>query len=322
MQETPLLITRILEYGTTVHGSGEVVTWSPEVPRRSSYAQVGADCRRLTNALRRLGVDGDQRVGSFMWNNEEHLELYLAVPSMGAILHTINIRLFPQQMIYVINHAQDEIIVVDASIAGPFAPLLAHLPTVRHVIVNGTVTDQVRAALAAGGVPVHDYRTLLDAESDEFDWPLVDETSAAAMCYTSGTTGNPKGVVYSHRSTWLHSVATCMGNIFGLTERDRALPVVPMFHANAWGMPYGALLSGASLIMPDRYLQAEPLVSMIESERVTNGGAVPTIWAEVLRHLDEHPEVDVSSIRTVVVGGAACPPALMRACEERHHLHV
>ncbi|HEX2809658.1 MAG TPA: AMP-binding protein, partial [Kineosporiaceae bacterium] len=235
MQETPLLITRILEYGTTVHGSQEVVTWTPDGPRRSSYAQVGADCRRLANALRRLGVDGDQRVGSFMWNNEEHLELYLAVPSMGAILHTINIRLFPQQMIYVINHAEDEIIVVDASIAAPFAALLSHLKTIRHVIVNGAVTDQVRAALGATGLPVHDYRTLLDAESDEFEWPQLEETSAVAMCYTSGTTGNPKGVVYSHRSTFLHAMSESLPNAFDIHQGDRMLAVVPMFHANAWG---------------------------------------------------------------------------------------
>jgi fatty-acyl-CoA synthase len=322
MLPVPLLITRILEYGTTVHGRAEVVTWSPEGPRRSSYAEVGADCRRLARALRRLGVDGDQRVGTFMWNNEEHLELYLAVPSMGAVLHTINIRLFPQQLVYVVQHAADDVIVVDNSLAAPFAALLPHLTTVRHVVVNGPVPDDVRAALGATGLPVHDYRALLDAEPDEFEWPVLDENDAVGMCYTSGTTGNPKGVAYSHRSTYLHAMSLALPDAFDVRPGDRLLAVVPMFHANAWGMPYGALLGGASLIMPDRYLQADPLLRMVESERITGAGAVPTIWADVLRRLDEGPAVDVSSLRHVVVGGSACPPTLMRAFEERHGVVV
>jgi fatty-acyl-CoA synthase len=322
MQEIPLLITRILEYGSTVHGTQEVVTWTGQEPRRSSYADVGADCRRLANALRRLGVDGDQRIGSFMWNNEEHLELYLAVPSMGAVLHTINIRLFPQQMIYVINHAADEIIVVDNSLAAPFAKLLPHLQTVKQIVVNGPVPDDVRTALGATGLPVHDYRALVDAETDDFVWPELDENSGVAMCYTSGTTGNPKGVVYSHRSTFLHAMNMALPGAFDIRIGDRMLAVVPMFHANAWGMPYGAFMNGASLIMPDRFLQAEPLVKMVVTEKVTKAGAVPTIWADVLRHLDENPGADTSSVDTVVVGGSACPPSLMRAFEERHNIHV
>jgi fatty-acyl-CoA synthase len=322
MQQTPLLITQIMRYGTTVNGDQEVVTWTGGVPRRSTYAEVGADCRRLANALRRLGVDSDQRVGSFMWNNEEHLELYLAVPAMGAVLHTINIRLFPQQMIYVINHAADEIVVVDNSIAAPFAKLLPHLKTIRHIVVNGQIEDDVRKALGATGLPVHDYRTLLDAEDDDFAWPELDENDGVAMCYTSGTTGNPKGVVYSHRSTYLHAMQLCLPGAFDIRPGDRLLSIVPMFHANAWGMPYGALLGGASLIMPDRFLQAAPLVAMLESERVTGAGAVPTIWADVLRHLDENPGADTSTVRVVVVGGSACPPSMMRAFEERHDIHV
>ncbi len=326
MQEQPLLISQILEYGTTVHAAQEVVTWTPDGPRRSTYREVGEDCRRLANALRRLGVVGDERVATFMWNNEEHLELYLTVPSMGAVLHALNIRLFPEQLIYVANHAEDDVVVVDNSLAAPFAKLLPHLKTVRHVIVNGPVPDETREALGASGCEVHDYRSLLDAEEPEFTWPDLDENLGAAMCYTSGTTGNPKGVVYSHRSNYLHSMQLVMPTALGVRQGDRLLAVVPMFHANAWGLPYGALLSGASMIMPDRFLQAEPLATMIETEKVTGAGAVPTIWADLLRHLDEQEEkgepVDVSSVREVIVGGSACPPALMRAFEERHGIRV
>lgn len=323
MQEIPLLISQVLEYGATIHPRSEVVTWGVDGPRRSSYADLGRDCRRLANALRGLGIDADQRVGTFMWNNEEHFELYLAVPSMGAVLHTVNIRLFPQQMIYVINHADDKVLVVDNSLAEPFSKLLAHLPSVQHVIVNGPIPDAVRAALAGNGArQVHDYRTLLDAQSDQFDWPILDENDGAAMCYTSGTTGNPKGVVYSHRSSVLHSTYVAGNASMRLNQASRALVIVPLFHANAWGVPYAALISGASLIMPDRFLQAEPLVAMIEQEKVTGAGAVPTILNDILAYLDAHPEVDVSTIENVMVGGAACPPALMRGFQDRHNVTV
>jgi fatty-acyl-CoA synthase len=322
MQDVPLLISQILTFGATVHAESEVVTWTGAQPRRSSFADVGRDCARLANALRSLGIDGDQRVATFMWNNEEHLELYLAVPSMGAVLHALNIRLFPEQLIYVANHAQDQVVVVDASLAGPFAGLLPHLPTIRDVVVNGPVPDDVRAALGADGRRVHDYRELLDAQPDTFAWPDLDETTAAAMCYTSGTTGNPRGVVYSHRSNYLHAMQTTMSSAMAMAEGQRMLAIVPLFHANAWGLPYGALLAGTSLVMPDRFLQAEPLAAMIAAERVTHSGAVPTIWAALLAYLDEHPEADVSTLQQAVVGGAACPPGLMRAFEERHGVTV
>src|SRR5680860_919809 len=325
MQDVPLLISGILDYGTTVHASSEVVTWTADGPRRISYGEMGAGCGRLANALRRLGIDSDQRVATFMWNNAEHLELYLTVPSMGAVLHALNIRLFPEQLIYVANHAEDLVVVVDNSLAGPFSKLLPHLTTVRHVIVN-PVPDDVRSALGADGREVHDYRALLDAEEPEFTWPRLDENTGAAMCYTSGTTGNPKGVVYSHRSNYLHSMQLVMPSGLGVSQADRLLAVVPMFHANAWGMPYGALLSGASMIMPDRFLQAEPLAQMIATEKVTAAGAVPTIWTDLLRHLDEQVDagwpVDVSTVRAVIVGGSACPPALMRAFQELSLIHI
>jgi fatty-acyl-CoA synthase len=322
MQETPLLISQILDFAATVHGTREVVSWTDSGPRRSTYAELGADCRRLAKALRRLGIEGDERVGSFMWNNEEHLELYLGVPSMGAVLHTINIRLFPQQMIYVVNHAEDKVIVVDNSLAAPFARLMPHLKTVQHVVVNGPVPSEVREALGAGGVQVHDYRALLDAETPDFVWPEMSENDAVGMCYTSGTTGNPKGVVYSHRSTYLHAMSVILPGAFDIHVGDRLMAIVPMFHANGWGTPYAALLGGASLIMPDRFLQAEPLLQMISTERVTGTGAVPTIWADVLRRLDEGPAVDISTLRCVVVGGSACPPGLMHAFQERHGVTI
>src|SRR4029453_13417327 len=301
MQNVPLLISRILDYGSTVYADSEVITWTAEGPRRSSYGELGRDCRRLANALRRLGVDGDQRVATLMWNNEEHLELYLAVPSMGAVLHTINIRLFPQQMIYVVNHAEDYVVAADNTIADPFSKLLPHMPTVKHVIVNGPVSDEVRAALAgddgSGGVARegHDYRALLDAESDEYTWPLLDENDAAAMCYTSGTTGNPKGVVYSHRSNYIHCLQLGMNLGLNLREGDQVLAIVPLFHANSWGLAYAGLATGASIVMPDRFLQAAPLSQMIQTLGINKAAAVPTIWNDLLHHLDASSDTDISS---------------------------
>ncbi len=321
MQESPLLISRILQSGTSLHADQEVVTWTADGPRRTSYAEVGTQAAQLANALRGLGIDGDQRVATFMWNNAEHLVAYLAVPSMGAVLQALNIRLFPEQIIYVTNHAGSRVIVLDNSLAAPFSKLLPHLSTLRHVIVNGPIPDDVREALAAAPQieGVHDWATLLGAQPTTFDWPVLDETDASSMCYTSGTTGNPKGVVYSHRSNYLHTMQVAMS--MGFDQGDRLLAVVPMFHANAWGLPYAALMAGASLIMPDRFLQAEPLATMIAAEKVTGGGAVPTIWTDLLRYLDEHP-TDTSSLRTVIVGGSACPPSLMRAYDERHNIEV
>jgi len=322
MQESPLLISQILDYGTRFHAASEVVTWSADGARRSTYGEMGRDCKRLANALRALGIDADQRVATFMWNNEEHLELYLTVPSMGAVLHALNIRLFPEQLVYVANHAEDEVVVVDNSLAAPFSRLLPHLKSVRHVVVNGPVPEDVRTALGEGGRTVHDYRQLLDAQPDTFDWPELDENTAAAMCYTSGTTGNPKGVVYSHRSNYLHAMQLSMSSAMAMHQGDRMLAIVPLFHANAWGLPYGAVMAGGNLIMPDRFLQAEPLAAMIQAERVTHSAAVPTIWNDLLHYLDEHPEADVSTLEKAVVGGSACPPALMRAFEERYDVTV
>jgi fatty-acyl-CoA synthase len=317
MQDYPLSIARILRHGTGPHGAAEVVTWTGAEPRRVSHARLGERVARLAHALRELGISGDQRVGTFMWNNAEHLEAYLAVPAMGAVLHTLNIRLFPEQIIYVADHAEDQVILVDGSLVPLFQKVLPSLSTVRHVIVVGPGPELD----APAGVSVHNYEELLEAQPNTFDWPEIDERSAAAMCYTSGTTGNPKGVVYSHRSIWLHSMQVCMTDGMRLSQTDRALTVVPMFHAMSWGLPYAALMVGASMIMPDRFLQPEPLVEMIAAERPTMAAAVPTIWQGVLRHLDSGAP-DISSLREVVVGGSACPPSLMRAFEERYGIRV
>ncbi|MFB4316550.1 long-chain fatty acid--CoA ligase [Actinomadura sp. 21ATH] len=312
MQDFPLTITSIMRYGTKVSGGAEVVTWTGDGTRRRSYAELGERAARLAGALRGLGVDGDQRVATFMWNNAEHLEAYLAVPSMGAVLHTLNLRLFPDQLVYIANHAEDRIVIVDGSLIPLLAPVLDQFKTVRHVVVVG---EGDTAPLESAGKELHSYEELLAAAPAEFDWPEIDERSAAAMCYTSGTTGNPKGVVYSHRSAYLHSMAISTGNALGLNAEDRVLPVVPMFHANAWGMPYAAVMAGASLVMPDRFLQAEPLARLIEAERPTIAGAVPTIWADLLRYVKEHG-ADLSSLRLVPCGGSAVPAALMRGFDE------
>ena len=312
MQDFPLTITTIMRYGADAFGDVEVSTWTGDGSRRRGYAEIGERAARLAGALRGLGVDGDQRVATFMWNNTEHLEAYLAVPSMGAVLHTLNLRLFPDQLVYIANHAEDYVVIVDGSLIPLLAGVLPQLKTVRHVIVVG---EGDTSPLDGAGKELHSYEDLLAAAPPTFDWPEIDERSAAAMCYTSGTTGNPKGVVYSHRSAYLHSMAASTGNAIGLNASDRVLPVVPMFHANAWGLPYAAVMAGAALIMPDRFLQAEPLVRLIETERPTVAGAVPTIWADVLRHTKEHGS-DLSSLRLVPCGGSAVPEALMRGFDE------
>lgn len=315
MMDLPLQISRLLEHGATVHGASEVVTWQGDAARRMSYAELGGVAARLAHALHDdLGVRGDQRVATFMWNNGEHLAAYLAVPSMGAVLHTLNLRLFPEQLAYIANHAGDRVILVDSTLVPLLARVLPELTTVEHVVIVGG-GDPAPFAVATH-VRVHSWEALLDGKPTTYAWPVLDERDAAALCYTSGTTGNPRGVAYSHRSIWLHSMQVCMSEGFALSPYTRDLVIVPMFHAMAWGLPYAALMSGASLLMPDRFLQAAPLAAMIEAERPTMAAAVPTIWNDLLVHLEEHP-TDISSLTEVVVGGSACPPALMRAFAER-----
>jgi fatty-acyl-CoA synthase len=318
MMDAPLTVSAIRRYGSVAYPAREVVTCTPAGTRRRSYREVGARCAQLANALRSLGVDGDQRVATLMWNNAEHLEAYLTIPSMGAVLHTLNLRLDPEVIGYIATHAGDDVVIADSNLVPLLVGVLPHAPSIRHIIISSP--ESVTAApppseLTADGRQVHSYEDLLAAQRDSFDWPELDERSAAAMCYTSGTTGRPKGVVYSHRSMHLHSMAVAMGNVFGLSDTDKVLPVVPMFHANAWGLPYAAFLAGADLIMPDRFLQPAPLVALIEAERPTLAGAVPTIFSGLLQHVRAHGG-DLSSLRLVPCGGSAVPHALIEAYEK------
>jgi len=323
MQDAQLTIGSVLRHGTAVHGDSEVVTATVDGTRQRTYAEVGGRAARLAHALRDLGIDADQRVATFMWNNVEHLEAYLAIPSMGAVLHTLNIRLFPEQLVYIANHAEDRVVIVDDTLVPLLAQQLPHLDTVTHVLVAGpSAADADLDALRASGKEVLLYEDTLAGRPDTFDWPEMDERDAAAMCYTSGTTGNPKGVVYSHRSAWLHSQAVSTGNAAGLDFHDRVLPIVPMFHANAWGLAYAAIMTGASLCMPDRFLQAEPLVRFIQESRPTVSGAVPTVWNDVLSYLDGHDGVRLDSLRLILCGGSAVPVSLQQGLQDRHGLYV
>jgi fatty-acyl-CoA synthase len=320
MQDFPLTITSILRHGAAVHGDSEVVTFEGEGSRRASFTEVATRMARLANALQALGIEAGDRVGTFGWNTQEHLEAYLAVPCMGAVLHTLNIRLFPEQLTYVVNHAEDRIVLVDDNLIPLLAKVAGDLKTVERFVVIGngdaSVLHEVRP-----DVDIVRYDDLLASAGDQFDWPDLDERSAAAMCYTSGTTGNPKGVVYSHRSNVLHSMAACMTGSMGVSESDRILPIVPMFHANAWGLPYAGWMAGADFVLTGRFLQAEPLCRLIEEERPTFSGAVPTIWADLLRYSEDHP-VDLSSIRMIVCGGSAVPRTLIEGFRRKHGVRI
>ncbi|MFI8234588.1 long-chain fatty acid--CoA ligase [Streptomyces sp. NPDC085900] len=314
MQDVPLLISRILTHGSRVHGTSQVTTWTGEgEPHRRSFAEIGERAAQLAHALRdELGVTGDDRVATLMWNNAEHVEAYFAIPSMGAVLHTLNLRLPPEQLVWIVNHAADKVVVVNGSLLPLLAPLLDKLPTLEHIVVSGPGD---RSVLADASARVHEYEELIADRPRTYDWPELDERTAASMCYTSGTTGDPKGVVYSHRSIYLHSMQVNMTQSMGLTDQDTSLVVVPQFHVNAWGLPHATFMTGVNMLMPDRFLQPAPLAEMIEGEKPTHAAAVPTIWQGLLAELTAKPR-DVSSLVQVTIGGSACPPSLMKAFDE------
>ena len=321
MQDFPLTIGMLFRHGATLHGDSVVVTLEGDHRRSATFREVAARASQLAAGLAQIGVTAGDRVGTFCWNTQEHLEAYLAIPSMGAVLHTLNIRLFPEQLTYVVRHADDRVVIVDDSLIPVLAKVAGDLSNVERYVVVGD-GDCSALAEAAPQAEILRYDELLGG-GDEFAWPDIDERAAAAMCYTSGTTGNPKGVVYTHRSTFLHSLAVCSAGCLGITEDDRVLPVVPMFHANAWGLPYVSWMTGADLLMPGRYLQAEPLAALIAAERATVAGAVPSIWSDLLRFADQHPDsIDFSSLRLVPCGGSAVPQALIEAFQERYGVPI
>ncbi|HEY4700958.1 MAG TPA: AMP-binding protein, partial [Streptosporangiaceae bacterium] len=259
----PLTITTILNHGSRVYGQSECVTWQGDHARHTSYREIEANARRLAQALIRLGVTDGEPVATFCWNNQEHLEAYYAIPCMGAVVHTLNIRLPAHQLTHIVTDAADKIMIVDGSLLPLLGPVAPSLTSVEAFIVIGDGD-----ASALGDRPVYRYAELLAAEDGEYTWPELDERSAAAMCYTSGTTGDPRGVVYSHRSTFLHALATLTNACTGASEADRQLTIVPMFHVNAWGMPYAAALTGASLVLPGRHLDGASMAAVLNNERV------------------------------------------------------
>jgi fatty-acyl-CoA synthase len=313
----PLTVHHIRRRLRSASPEAQVLTVSePGVVERASFAETADRIDRLARALRGLGVEQGERIGTFAWNNQRHFELYFAIPCLGAVLHTLNIRLFEEQLTYIVNHAEDRVIFVDDTLVPILEKLAPSFQSVEHYVVMGDGD--------IGSLPnALNYEDLLEAAGPgEFDYPELDERQAAALCYTSGTTGNPKGVLYSHRSISMHSTATLISDGLGLSRSDRVLAVVPMFHANAWGLPHGAALAGADLLLPNSFLGAEPLAGLIAAERPTLMGCVPTIFGDLLRYADEHPHVDLSSLTNATCGGSAVPRQLMKDFAERHDVSI
>ncbi|MGY2126853.1 long-chain fatty acid--CoA ligase [Blastococcus sp. SYSU DS0617] len=308
MQDSPLTIDTIFRHAEQHYGDVPIVTNGPKGVARSTYGEWADRTRRLGGVLDTLGISADGRVGTFGWNSQRHLELYFAVPCTGRVLHTLNIRLFPEQLTYIANHAEDEVVFVDRSVFPLFWPLVDTMKTVKHVVVMEDGGD----AELPDDPRIRDYETLLAAASP-VEFGVRDESLAASMCYTSGTTGNPKGVVYSHRSTVLHTMAALSPNAFGLSVRDVAMPVVPMFHANAWGIAQAAPAAGAALVFPGPMMQPENLAKLIVDEGVTFTAGVPTIWQGMLPFLAGTPH----KLREIGCGGSAVPKALSEAYREQ-----
>jgi fatty-acyl-CoA synthase len=307
MGDVALTVGSILRHGATWSGDAEVVTYEASVPRRATYAEVARNAARLSGGLNAIGVSGDDRVGTLMWNNQEHLETYLAVPAMGAVLHSANPRLFPEQLAFTIRAAKDRVMIVDPDLVGALLKVLPTLDDVTTVVVNA---PSAPTDVDWGDVAVMTYAELLARGANDYDWPEVDERSAAALCFTTGTTGDPKGVAYSHRSIALQCLSSATSNALRLGANDRALIVVPMFHATAWAYPYAAFWFGADQILPSRDVDPSTIVNLLAQESITFANGVPTVWTPVGQLLRES-EADVSALSRVVIGGATLSEALL-----------
>ncbi|MDM0086472.1 MULTISPECIES: 3-(methylthio)propionyl-CoA ligase [unclassified Variovorax] len=314
MQDRPLMISSLIDHAATFHPETEIVARTVEGPvHRTNYREVQRRAKRVANAMQALGIAPGQRVGTLAWNTHRHLELYYGVSGTGAVLHTVNPRLFPEQIDYIVNHAEDQVLFFDISFAALVAQLAPSLKTV-HTFV--AMTD--RAHMPAIDVPkLLCYEELIAAQSEDYTWPEFDERTASSLCYTSGTTGNPKGVLYSHRSTVLHSLMECAPDTFNVNSGMTLLLAVPMFHANAWGMPYSAAMAGAKLVMPGPKLDGQSLYELMRDEKVTFSQAVPTVWLMQFQYFDAHPEIDTLALglKRIGVGGAATPRSMIERFE-------
>lgn len=318
IQDKQLLVSSLIDYAALYHGDTEIVTRTVEGPiHRYTWRDVQARSKKLANALERMGVKLGDRVGTLAWNTYRHLECYYGISGIGAVLHTINPRLFPEQIAYIANHAEDTYLFTDLT----FVPILEgfqdELGSVKGFIIMTDEANMPETTLKNAVC----YETLLAAESEEFEWPQFDEKTASSLCYTSGTTGNPKGVLYQHRSTVLHSFAVCMGDCLALTSKDSVLPVVPMFHANAWGLAYAAPMCGAKMVLPGPHLDGASVYELMDTEEVTMSAGVPTVWLMLLQHMQAN-DLGLPHMNRTVIGGSAAPMSMIETFEKTYDVRV
>ena len=319
MMDRPLLISDVIEHGAAQFGDVEVVSRETHGPLfRYTYADCAARARKLAHALHALGLSAGNAVGSIAWNNHRHMEAYFAVSGSGMVMHTCNPRLHPQQLVYIVNHAEDTVMLFDATFAPLIKGIAAHCPKVRAWVC---LSDAAHMPVIEGVDNVLCYEDLIAPHSEHFEWPQFDERTGAALCYTSGTTGNPKGALYSHRAIVLNAMSGCMPGVLSLSPRDTILPVVPMFHINAWCIPYAAPIAGARLVLPGPKLDGASLYDLMEAERVTVSAGVPTIWLALMQHVDQH-KLRFTTMRRTAVGGSAMPLALIARFADEYGVEV